>query len=76
MEKMEPYRKKGMLVGYSESSKTYKIYVLGERHIEVNWDVTFHEEVAFKRSKEIQYDINMEEHDTSMKKDPNLILSI
>ena len=45
---MDPSRKKGNLVGYSKSSKAYRIYVPGERHIEVSQYVTFHEEVAFK----------------------------
>ena len=60
---MEPSGKKGVFVGYNESSKAYKIYVLGQRHIDVSKDVTFHEEAAFRRSKELQFDINMEEHE-------------
>jgi hypothetical protein len=52
--KMEPLSKKGVFVGYNENSKSYKIYVLGQRQIEVSRDVTFHEEVAFKKSKELQ----------------------
>jgi hypothetical protein len=41
--KMEPSGKKGIFVGYSETSKAYKIYVPGQRYIEVSRDVTFHE---------------------------------
>jgi hypothetical protein len=51
--KMEPSRKKGIFVGYSETSKAYRIYVLSQRHIEVSRDVRFHEEAAFKHSKEL-----------------------
>jgi hypothetical protein len=51
--KMQPYKKKGIFVGYSESSKAYKIYIPGQRQIEVSRDVTFHEEVVFKRSREL-----------------------
>ena len=58
---MEPSGKKGIFVGYSETSKAYRIYVPGQRQIEVRRDVTFHEEVAFKRSKELQFDTEMEE---------------
>jgi len=54
--KMEPSGKKGIFVGYSESSKAYRIYVPGQRQIEVSRDVTFHEEVVFKRSRELQSD--------------------
>jgi hypothetical protein len=37
-------------VGYNESSKAYRIYILGQRQIEVSRDVTFEEEIAFRRS--------------------------
>jgi hypothetical protein len=59
--KMEPPGNKGIFVGYNETSKAYRIYVPGERHIEVSKDVSFHEEVVFKCSKELQLDIEMEE---------------
>jgi hypothetical protein len=52
--KMEPSGKKGVFVGYNENSKAYRIYVLGQRQIEVSRDVTFHEEVVFKKSKKLQ----------------------
>jgi hypothetical protein len=52
--KMEPSGKKGVFVGYSENSKAYRIYVPGQRQIEVRRDVTFHEEAAFKKSRELQ----------------------
>jgi hypothetical protein len=41
------------------------IYVHGERHNEVRRDVSFHEEAAFKRSKELQLDTKMEELEAS-----------
>jgi hypothetical protein len=52
--KMEPSGKKGAFVGYNENSKAYRIYVPGQRQIEVSRDVTFNEKVAFKKSKELQ----------------------
>jgi hypothetical protein len=52
--KMEPSRKKEIFVGYNESSKAYRIYVPGQRQIEVSRDVTFHEEAASKKSRELQ----------------------
>jgi hypothetical protein len=51
--KIEPSGKKGVFVGYSENSKTYKIYVPGQRKIEVSRDVTFREEVVFKKFREL-----------------------
>jgi hypothetical protein len=45
--KLDPIGRKGTFVGYSESSKTYRIYNPGQRQIEVSRDVTFEEEIAF-----------------------------
>ena len=39
--KMEPFCKKGIFVGYNETSKAYRIYIPGQRYIEVSRDVTF-----------------------------------
>jgi len=55
--KMEPSGKKGVFVGYCENFKAYRIYVLGQRQIEVCRDVTFHEEVTSKKSRELQQDL-------------------
>jgi hypothetical protein len=43
-------------VGYNENSKAYRIYVPGQKQIKVSRDVTFHEEAAFKKSRELQQD--------------------
>ena len=51
-------------MGYNETSKAYKIYVPGQRHIEVSRDVTSHEEVVFKCSKELPLDTKVEEFET------------
>ena len=58
---MEPSGKKGNFVGYSETSKEFRIYVPSERHVEVSRDATFHEEKAFKQSKELECDPETEE---------------
>ena len=39
--KLEPFGKKGIFVGYSESSKAYRIYVPGQRYTEFSRDVIF-----------------------------------
>ena len=59
--KMEPFGKKGVFVGYSETSKAYKIYIPGQRQIEVSRDVAFHEEAAFRKSTELQLETETEE---------------
>jgi hypothetical protein len=50
--KLEPSGKKGIFVGYSDSSKAYRIYILEQHKIEVSRDVTFNENMAFKKSIE------------------------
>jgi hypothetical protein len=59
--KLEPLGKKGILVGYSETSKAYKMYVLGQQKVEINRDMTFDEEIAFNNSIEYSMDYNNEE---------------
>lgn len=46
---LEPSGKRGIFVGYSETSKAYQIYITGQKQIEVRRDVTFEEDVAFKK---------------------------
>jgi hypothetical protein len=58
--KLDPSGRKGTFVGYNESSKTYWIYIPGQRQIEVSRDVILEEEVAFRRSKESQMEIGSE----------------
>jgi hypothetical protein len=50
--KLEPSGKKGIFVGYSDSSKAYKIYIPEQHKIEVSRDVTFNERMAFRKSIE------------------------
>ena len=54
--KLEPSRKKGIFASYNDSSKAYRIYVPGQRYIEVSRDVIFHEEIVFSQSKELPKD--------------------
>lgn len=47
--KLDPLGKKGMFVGYSESSKGYIIYIPSHRKIETRRDVTFNEDATFSK---------------------------
>jgi hypothetical protein len=58
--KLDPSGRKGTFVGYRESLKAYRIYILGQRQIEVSRDVTLEEEIAFQRSRESQMEIDSE----------------
>jgi predicted Rdx family selenoprotein len=59
--KLETLRKRGIFIGYSESSKAYRIYVSGQQKVEISRDVTFDERIAFKKSIEDSIDSNKEE---------------
>jgi hypothetical protein len=59
--KLEPSGKKSIFVGYSETSKAYRIYIPGQKYIEVSRDVTFHEEATFRRSREFPSDAEEQE---------------
>jgi hypothetical protein len=50
--KLETSGKKGIFVGYSDSSKAYRIYILEQHKIEVSRDVTFNERTTFRKSIE------------------------
>ena len=44
--KLDASGKKGMLVGYSETSKAYRVYVPGQRQVEICHNVTFDEDAS------------------------------
>ena len=49
--KLDPSGKKGIFVGYSESSKAYRIYFPGYKKIDISRDVTFDEDTTYNKSK-------------------------
>ena len=49
--KLDPSGRKGIFLGYSESSKDYRIYFLGFKKIDIRRDVTFDEDIAYNKSK-------------------------
>ena len=51
--KLEPSGNKGIFIGYSDCSKAYRVYIPGQRHIEVSRDVIFHEEAVFRKTLEL-----------------------
>ena len=69
--KLDPSGRKGTFVGYSESSKAYWIYIPVQRQIEVSRDVTFEEEVAFKRSRGSQMEIDSERQEEMVPSPPH-----
>ena len=49
--KLEPSGKKGIFVGYSESSKAYIIYFRGFKKIDISRDVTLNEDLSYNKSR-------------------------
>ena len=66
---MEPLRKRGIFVGYSESSKAYRIYVPRQQKIEISRDITFDERIAFKKSIKEPIESNEEEEHEDTKEE-------
>ena len=50
---MDPTREKGRLVGYSEVSEAYRIFVPSHRRIVVSRDVQFKEERALRKTRDM-----------------------
>jgi hypothetical protein len=47
--KLDPSRKNGIFVGYSNTSKAYKIYIPGHQKDEIRQDVTYDESATFNK---------------------------
>ena len=48
--KLDHSGKNGIFVGYSDSSKAYRVYIPGYKMIEISRDVTFDKDTTFSRS--------------------------
>jgi hypothetical protein len=74
--KLDPSGKKGIFVEYCEVSKAFRIYTLGQHHIEISRDVTFDEDAALKKSKLCQLEEVYEEEpvipNTAMREVPRV----
>jgi hypothetical protein len=51
--KLDPPEQKGIFVGYSDTSKAYRIYIPSHRKVEISRDVTFDKNAAFSKSKQM-----------------------
>jgi hypothetical protein len=61
--KLKPSNRKGLFVGYSETSKAYRVYISKQRKTIVSKDVKFEEDVASKKSHEPTPVAKDEEHE-------------
>ena len=51
--KLDPSGKKGIFLGYSESSKAYRIYFIGYKKIDISRDVAFDEDSTYNKSRKL-----------------------
>ena len=51
--KLDPSSKKGILIGYSDTSKAYQIYFLGFKKIDISRDVTFDEDSTYSKFRKL-----------------------
>ena len=52
MTKLEPFSRKGLFVGYNETSKAYRVYIPKKRKTIVSKDVKFEEDFTSRKSHE------------------------
>jgi hypothetical protein len=50
--KLDPSGKNGIFVGYSDTSKAYRIYIPGHQKFDIIQDVTFDASASFSKSKQ------------------------
>jgi hypothetical protein len=71
--KLDPSCRKGTFMAYNEYSMAYRIYIPGQRHIEVRRYVTFEEEIGFRISKESQMNIDSEKNEETVPSPPSIV---
>ena len=49
--KLDPSGRKGIFIGYNETSKAYRIYFPGFKKIDISRDVTFDEDLTYFNSR-------------------------
>jgi hypothetical protein len=74
--KLEPSSRKGLFVGYNETSKAYKVYIPEQRKIVVSKDVKFEEDFASKKSSHEPLPTAEDEEQEASKVEPrSLVIS-
>ena len=51
--KIDPSGRKGVFIGYNDTSKAYPIYFPGFKKIDISRDLTFDEDLAYFRSRRL-----------------------
>ena len=68
--KLDASGKKGTFVGYSETSKAYRIYMFGKREVEISHDVTFNEDVSLGKVKDLPIPRKDKDEDAGKQNEP------
>ena len=72
--KLDHSGKKGIFVGYNESSKPYIIYFRGFKKIDISRDVTFDEDSAYNKSRKRPVE-DLEETEVPRIRDTTMIVA-
>ena len=67
--KLNPSRRKGIFVGYSDTSNSYRIYFPGFKNINISRDMTFYEDSTYSKSRKLPIEYVEEPETTSVLKD-------
>ena len=70
--KLDPSGEKGLLVGYSEISKAYRVYIPARRRIIVRRDVQFDEDRALRRSLDLPAEQQLAQESRVKLEDPDV----
>ena len=68
--KLDAFGKKGTFVGYSETSKAYRIYVPHQGEVEICHDVTFDEDAALRKVRDLPISKEDKEEEARRQEEP------
>ena len=74
-DQLDPYGRKGIFIGYSDTSKDYWKYFPGFKKIDISRDVTFDEDLTYFRSRRTPIQ-EVEEHEETIFQDMKIRESI
>ena len=64
-----------MFMGYYENSKAYRIYIPGQRKVEISMDITFDENVALSKARELPPPPKEDDDDKDILDGPSMLES-
>ena len=69
--KLDPSERKGIFIGYDDTSKAYRIYFPGFKKIDISRGVTFDEDSTYSRSRKLPIEEDKEPEATNVRDNDN-----